>query len=143
MTNQNVESPSEEKPKLFFSWKLEDLAREAISNMAKGRWDTSPVGIIDREIALTLEHMDRLKEVEEKQRINLLEMECAIDTEIMRMETRTPKYSDRRFPEWDKLQRQLQEVETERRNHLAMNERQRQAMEVKLLSLMNRRAQLG
>lgn len=141
--NATRDTEHEQPTRTYFGRKLEAFARSSLEELKYGSWNTSPSSVIDREIALTLDHMDRMKDLEERQKKNLLDVECAIDTELMSMEARTPRYSDKRFPEWERFQRQLHQIESERRNMMAFHESQRQALEAKLLILMNRRAQLG
>lgn len=62
-----------------------------------------------------LDQIDGWRETREKLDHSLLRAECYTDTELMQMEARTPKYSPYRFPEREKLQRRLFEIEKERR----------------------------
>ena len=67
-------------------------------------------------MARALRELKSARTLEEATRRSLLRQECYIDTELMHMEQRTPKYSPYRFPEREKLQRRLHQLERERRD---------------------------
>ncbi len=97
---------------------------------------------LEQDITLTLEQMDRLRGLQERQMTSLCRTECYVDTELMQMEERTPRYSSERFPERDKLQKRLFDIETERRKHGVFYEDRLQGLQKKLLSLMQKHKQL-
>jgi DNA integrity scanning protein DisA with diadenylate cyclase activity len=99
--------------------------------------------MIRKEIALAIEQMDRLKELHKKQLYRLLQVECYVDTEIMQMEQRMPRYSSYRFPEREKLQRRLFALGQERRKLHIQHEEKTRSLEDRLLSLINKHEQLA
>ena len=98
---------------------------------------------IEREIALVLGHIDRADTLQEDLEHRLLQSECYIGTELLQMEARTPRYSPFRFPERDKLQRRLLNVEQERRRLIVQREKPLQELHDRLLSLLNKHRQLS
>ena len=125
-----------------FGRSLEQRANELTEGLEAQRWDDSAVAVMQREIALALDHIHSLRELREQQRHSLLRVECYIYTELIQMEQRTPRYSPYRFPEREKLQRRLQQLEQERRKLAADQQERLQALRDRLLSLLNRHAQL-
>lgn len=94
-------------------------------------------------MALVLDHLDHLRDVDGDLEYRLLQSECYIDTELMQMEARTPRYSPARFPEREKLQRRLMGVEQERRRFIQQKEESLQRLHDRLLSLLNRQRQVA
>ena len=105
---------------------------------------TDPItSSIEREIALVLGHIDRAGTLQEDLEHRLLQSECYIGSELLQMEVRTPRYSPTRFPEREKLQRRLLNIEQERRRLLVQRERPLQELHDRLLSLLNKHQQLS
>ena len=123
----------------------ETLRRKAgdLADIAnRKQWDTSTLGVTRREIALTIIQMDRAQELHERQLRRLLQIECYVDTELMQMKKRMPRYSPYWYPEKEKLHKRLFEIDRERRNlQLKLEERLR-PLEDRLLALVNRHEQL-
>jgi hypothetical protein len=61
----------------------------------------------------------------------------------MQMENRMPRYDPYRFPERDKLQKRLFNIEAERRKNGVFYEDRLQGLQRKLLELMQKREQLS
>ncbi len=125
-----------------FSSRLEGEARDLMLNMKTRQYSGSITTLLEQNIALTLEQIDRLRGLQKKQLTSLCRTECYVDTELMQMEERTPRYSPYRFPEREKLQRQLFAIEAERRKHSVFYEDRLQGLQKKLLELMQRHEQL-
>ncbi len=100
---------------------LERRARSVAREREREAELSSPVGIIQGEIALTLDQIKRMRQIHEQQEHSLRRSECYIDTELMQMELRTPRYSPYRYPEREKLQRRPQQIQHERM-HFAVRE---------------------
>lgn len=98
---------------------------------------------IEREIALVLGHIDRASTLQKDLEHRLLQSECYIGSELLQMEARTPRYSPYRFPERDKLQRSLLNIEQERRRLIVQREKPLQELHDRLLSLLNKHQQLA
>ena len=126
-----------------FREKLEDRARGRILGIERVPWDSSPRGFIQRQLALTLNHIGRVRKLNDELVLRLLRMECYTDTELIHMEQRTPRYSPYRFPEREKLQRRLIKIEDERRKLAIAKEEKLQQLHDRLLDLMNKDGQIN
>ena len=125
-----------------FTKALKKKADQLIGDSNSNKWDSSIPGVIRREIALTVDQINRLKELHEKQLQRLLRVECYVGSELMQMEQRTPRYSPYRFPERDKLQQRLFNIGKEHRNLTLHLQDKKQSLEDRLLSLINKHEQL-
>lgn len=121
---------------------LEDKATDIAVCPKKEIWDATIPAMIRREIAFTIDQIKRLKERHEEQFHRLLKLECYIDTDLMQLEQRQPRYVPYHFPEKEKLKQRLFEIEKERRNLSLKLEEKTQGLEEKLLNLINRHKQL-
>jgi len=126
----------------IFNKTLEEKAEDIAAYPKKELWETSVPGMIRREIALTVDQIKRLKERHDEQFRRLLRVECYVDTELMQMEARQPRYLPYHFPEKDKLKQRLFDIEKERRNLSLRLEEKTQGLEERLLNLINRHEQL-
>jgi len=124
-----------------FAKRLEDTARDLVSSASKSV-DFSVATLLEQDIAMTLDQFDGLRNLHNRQLKSLLRTECYVDTELMQMENRMPRYSPYRFPERDKLQKRLFDIEAERRKHGVFYEDRLQGLQKKLLSLMQKHEQL-
>jgi ATP-dependent RNA circularization protein (DNA/RNA ligase family) len=125
-----------------FTKTLEEKANQLAAYPFKDRWDDSVPSMLRREIALTVEQIQRLRDRHDEQFHRLLKVECYVDTELMQMEARQPQYVPYHFPEKDKLRQRLFDIEKERRNLSLRLEEKTQSLEERLLSLINRHQQL-
>jgi len=105
-------------------------------------WDTSIPAAIRREIALTVDQLNRQRDLHEEQLRRLLRIECYVDTDLMQLQQRIPRYIPYHFPEKEKLKKRLFEIEKERRNLILRREDRNQSLEDRLLSLINKHQQL-
>ena len=121
-----------------FTKSLEEKAEFLASVPKQEQWDKSIPSIVRREIALTVDQIKRLKERHDEQFLRLLRIECYVDTDLMQMEQRQPRYMPYHFPEKEKFKQRLFEIEKERRNLSLRLEEKTQGLEEKLLSLVNR-----
>jgi hypothetical protein len=125
-----------------FKKTLEEKANEIAAYPARIQWENSIPGMIRREISLTVDQIRRLQERHDEQFRRLLRLECYVDTELLQMEQRQPRYAPYHFPEKDKLKQRLFEIEKERRNLSLRLEEKTQSLEDRLLSLINKHQQL-
>ncbi len=125
-----------------FGKTLEDKAEDIAAYPKKQLWDTTIPGIIRREIALTVDQIKRLRERHDEQFHRLLRLECYVDTDLMQMEQRQPRYLPYHFPEKEKFKQRLFDIEKERRNLSLRLEEKTQGLETRLLELINRHDQL-
>ena len=125
-----------------FTKSLEEKAEFIASVPKREQWDKSIPSIVRREIALTVDQIKRLREQHDKQFRRLLRIECYVDTDLMQLEQRIPRYAPYHFPEKEKFKQRLFEIEKERRSLSLRLEEKTQGLEDKLLSLINRHEQL-
>lgn len=125
-----------------FSKILEERARQLAEDSNDRHWDTSIPAAIRRQIALTVEHRRRQRELHERQLRRLLRIECYVDTDLMQLEQRIPRYTPYHFPEKEKLKKRLFEIEKERRNLTLRLEDRKQSLEDRLLNLLDKHEQL-
>ena len=121
-----------------FTKSLEEKAEHLSSVPKREQWDKSISSIVRREIALTVDQIKRLRERHEEQFLRLLHIECYVDTDLMQLEQRQPRYVPYHFPEKEKFKQRLFEIEKERRNLSLKLEKNTRGLEDKLLSLVNR-----
>ena len=122
-----------------FSATLEREARQIVDHQqAEDESEPSVTESIVREIALVLDQLDALRDVDENQRLSLLHVECYTNTELMQMEQRTPRYSPYRFPEREKFQRSLLRIEQDRRRLVDITAERERHLHDRLLSLVER-----
>ena len=93
---------------------------------------------IVREVALVLDQLDSLRDLDENQRLSMIRIECYTNTELMQMEERTPRYSSHRFPEREKFQRHLLRIEQDRRRLADTTADRERHLHDRLLSLVER-----
>lgn len=133
---------SERDPIQSFTEKLENRARKVVNNTIGRNRNISQSAIMEDDIALTLHQIDRLRAHGQEIGESLLQAECYIDTEIIQMEERTPRYSPYRFPEREKLQRRLGRIDEERRRFNISHAEKMASLHDRLLSLLNKHWQL-
>ncbi|MCK5225189.1 MAG: hypothetical protein KAQ89_00575 [Planctomycetes bacterium] len=121
-----------------FTKSLEKKAEFIASVPKREQWDKSIPSIVRREIALTVDQIERLREQHDKQFRRLLRIECYVDTDLMQLEQRQPRYVPYHFPEKEKFKQRLFEIEKERINLSLKLEEKTRGLEDKLLSLVNR-----
>lgn len=125
-----------------FTKGLEQRARNVLGSPDRQAGHFSRSSLFKDEIALTLHHIDRLRAREQDMMQSLLQAECYIDTELMQMEQRTPRYSPYRFPEREKMQRRLSRIAEERRRLTVTEAERLDALHNRLLSLLSKHRQL-
>ena len=129
--------------KQSFNEVLERRAQRVVAQ-ARENSETSPVvGGMVREIELVLDQIDAWHAIRERLLNSLLRGDCYADTELMQMEARTPRYSPHRFPEREKCQRRLVEIDKERRRLETQHERTVVELENRLFTLLEQHAQLS
>lgn len=125
-----------------FAGRLEQAARGLGCGVERTPGTFSIAALIQQDVALTMEQIDGLRTLHRSQLRSLLRAECYINTELMDMEERTPRYSPDRFPERDKLQQRLFVVESDRRRQFAFYHERLQALQSRLLSLLQKHGQV-
>lgn len=132
----------ERKPQPSFGEKLETKTGEIVRRDRSKEQGFSAVSVIERELALTLSHINRARALHRMLHLSLLHQECYIDTEIMQREPRPHNYIDYRLPERDRLRDRLREIERERRHMAVVYQEKLRGLHDHLLLLINRHAQI-
>jgi hypothetical protein len=125
-----------------FGKTLEDKANQLAEEVNSRHWDTSIPATIRREIALTVDQLNRQRELHDKQLRRLLRIECYVDTDLMQLQQRIPRYTQHHFPEKEKLKQRLLEIEKERRKLTLRLDDKHQSLQDRLLNLLNKHEQL-
>lgn len=125
-----------------FGKTLEEKADQFLGGARNEPWDRSVTGMLRREIALTVDQLERLKGRHDEQFRRLLQVECSLDTELMQMDARSPRDVPYHFPERQKLKQRLFDIEKERRKLSLQLEEKTQSLENRLLSLINKHDQI-
>lgn len=95
---------------------LERRARRVLGRVLG--WEPSVEEGLKRSVAQAVDGLGSERVLHRSTLRSLLRVECYIRTELLGMEKRTPRYAVWRFPEREKLQRRLGEIEKERRAEL-------------------------
>lgn len=102
----------------------------------------NPSDKLQREISLVYNQLRRTKKLHEEQLLRLLRIECYVESELKEIELRLPPYSSNRYPELEKLQRRLFEIERDRRAVKLRLEDKVQELEDRMMSLSNKLANI-
>ena len=121
---------------------LDDLRKITIREISLDR-KNDPLSGLDREISFRLNELERTIDVHEDISRNITRSQAAVNTELMQMEERTPKYSPTRFPEREKFHRQLHGLEQERRRFSLTRHQQLQELYQRLWSLWEKHTLLN
>ena len=133
----------EEDQQQSFTDVLERRALKVVEDTQRGKWDdASPVAILERDIALAMAQIEGLRDQQQRLRQTLREAECYIDTELMQMELRTPRYSPYRYPEREKLQRRLQQIQRDEMHFAVRESAELRELHGRLLYLINEHGHL-
>ncbi len=138
-----VRNVAEDLSDLTLVEQLERRAREVVGSSTRLVGGFSPASFIEDEIALRLDQIDRTRRRWEQMGESLTQAECYIETELMQMEQRTPRYSPYRYPEREKLQRRLAHIGQERRRLTISFAEKLDELHDRLLSLLRQRRQLA
>jgi hypothetical protein len=125
-----------------FGKTLEDKADQLAAEANIRQPDTSIPGMLRREIALTVDQIQRLRDRQDEQFRRLLRLECYVDTDLMQLQQRIPRYAPYHFPEKEKFKQRLFDIEKERRSLSLRIEEKTQGLEDRLLNLINKHEQL-
>ncbi len=128
--------------KRSFGKTLEDKANELAAERDITQWETSIPAILRREIALTVDQIERLKFLRKDQFQQLLRLECYVGTELMRLRGRIPWYTQDSLSEEAKFKKQMLDIDKERRHLTLRLDDKKQTLEDRLLSLINKHEQL-
>ena len=126
-----------------FSEHLEARARLVSSGLSK-HWEVSSESVLERQIALTLDHLSQAQKVKTQAEESLLRSECSVLTEILQHST--PYYGhkhDRLIRDHLRhLHESLEAIEHERRQLSVDHARTLQSLHDRLLDLLDTHARL-
>ena len=125
-----------------FGKTLEDKADQLAAEANIRQPNTSIPEILRREIALTVDQMKRLRDRHDEHFRRLLRFECYVNTDLMQLMQRIPRYAPYHFPEKEKFKQRLFDIEKERRSLSLRIEEKTQGLEDRLLNLINKHEQL-
>lgn len=106
------------------------------------RADDPITAALERELSLTVSHLETLRRTHQSIERSLMRHECYLETEIIQREPRPPVYVDPRLPERDRLRDRLRQIDEERRRWSTRYTEQMQTLLDRLLWLVNRHAQV-
>ncbi|MBE7456483.1 MAG: hypothetical protein HS102_07625 [Planctomycetia bacterium] len=132
----------EKKPRKTFGEKLEERAKAMLSDRPKDAPAGTLDGVVDNELALTLDQLTGIRKLHASLDRRLLLLECYVDTEIIQSSPRPPFYYDRYWHDRQMLRRRLLHIEDERRKLALKREDSMRPLQDKLLTLLHRRALL-
>jgi len=121
---------------------LQRRARRIAAGAAAPVWDRSLPSSLRRQIALTLDQRQRQDQLHERQLLELLRAECEVDTDLLQLQQRIPRYTPYHFPEKEKLKKRRFDIDKERR---ILNQRRQdkvQSLEDRLLTLIQTHEQI-
>ena len=125
---------------------LERKCRDVLRAVQGDEDDETPASFVERELALTLDHIRRVRQQDRHFRRGLLERECDIETQIMNIRPSYYRYIPHRWVEQSKmvirLTAALTAVETQRNRLIVDYDKRMQALHDRLLQLLNMHAQL-
>lgn len=122
---------------------LEKKAERITRKIDDQDWDNSIPSVLRRNIALTVHQIKNLRHLHSRQRDKLDRNKCDIDTEILQLEERIPRYSPYKYPEREKFHRQLLGVKSEIRRQDAVYEDRLQNLHKSLLGLIHQYEQVS
>ncbi len=106
-------------------------------------WDGSPAGVLEQQIALTLDHLDRVRSLHHEQLRQLFRVELYVDTELLQRRPRPFSYIDVYRPERDRLKDKLWRLDDERRRLALMEQERVHGLFDRLLALVQKHAYVG
>jgi hypothetical protein len=123
-------------PRFSMSQSLEARARKIGREIRLRPWDPEPLAAIQREIALSLDHLDGLRHMHGWVRSSLLQLECRVETQYLASALRH-RYMPDLESQLDKLRRHQWEIEKERRQLATLEQMTTQPLLDRLLALLN------
>ncbi|MCQ3921641.1 MAG: hypothetical protein DPW13_11895 [Planctomycetes bacterium] len=129
----------EKKPRKTFGEKLEEQARAMLSDRPRDEPAGTLDGIVDNELALTLDQVTRFRDLHATLERRLLLLECYVDTEIIQRSPRGPFYYDPYWHDRQMLRWRLFRIEDERRRLALQRDETLRPLHDRLLALLHRR----
>lgn len=138
------------RSKTTFRELLEERARHIVGG-SSGFWTPTETSSLERELALTLDHLEHARALDERTRRELLDLELYVHTRLMQLwpgKTQHLPYlwretDSHKLAERDRLQERLLWIEQERRRLAAIHEERLRPLHDRLLLLLNRHVYLS
>ena len=129
---------------LTFAQKLEKQGRRIVEHVSKNE-DGAMVGqiIVAQKIALALDQIEHIRELDRLHHKELLQLECKIDTQIMQLAPEYGQQEDDLISQRDKLDNKLQCIDRDKRKQTLDSEALLRNMQDRLLNLLQKHAQLA
>ena len=121
---------------------LEERARDLAKDLGRRKETTPVVSLLEQEIALTLDHIDGFRDLHKRLLRSMLRSECYVESDLLKIETYDPILFLFRFEARNDLKNKLLKLEIERRKLSLTYESELRTLWDRLLTLVNRRAQL-
>ena len=133
------------KKKKRFSQHIEEKARE-LTNISDDYWEYSPEAVISKDISLTLNHINGIKQIHKSLEEKNSRLQCYFDTKLMQLwpgiDEHLPylwrEQDELKIREKEKWQEKLLKLEEERGKLSLSLEEKLQPLHDRLLSLMNK-----
>jgi len=117
---------------------LEEKARELAKGLEERAKPRGVLLMLELEIALTIEHIDRLRALHQKLERSLLRSECYVGSDLLKLDTYTPRSFAFRLSARGNLKNKLLKIEVERRHLAAAQEQELGTLHDRLLSLIGK-----
>lgn len=139
-----------EPPEPTFSERLEERARALSDRLELEKWDTSASAVLERDIAMTLHHIDNVRALDKKLRHDLFQLELYFDTKLMQLwpgkGDHLPylwrEHDRNKLRQKEKWQEELLNLEEERRRLAVSLEEKLQPLHDRLLSVLQKHTQV-
>lgn len=116
---------------------LEHRARELTSNLNLANPKSSHP-FFSLEMALTLEHIDKLRELHEQLKRRILRSDCYVGSDLLTLDSYQPRQYRYTFKIRDNLKNKLLKLEVERRQLTRSFEEQLQTLHDRLLKVVRK-----
>lgn len=122
---------------------LERLANTIRERTKKARLDPSTVSLLEQEIALTLEQLERSKEVHQEQLTRIIRAETYVDTDLIKLDSYHLRLFVHRHKVRDNLKTKLLKLDMERRSLITLHEHHVTKFQSSLLTLLQQHSRLA
>lgn len=122
---------------------LEELANTIRERTKKRRLDASTTSFLEQEIALTLEQLERAKELHQEQLTRIIRSETYVDTDLIKLDSYHLRQFTNRHRVRDNLKTKLLKLDMERRTLISLHEDKATKFQSRLLTLLQQHARLA
>jgi len=122
---------------------LEKLADTIRERTKKARLDPSTTSLLEQEIALTLEQLERSNELHQEQLTRIIRSETYVDTDLIKLDSYHLRLFVHRHKVRDNLKTKLLKLDMERRSLITSHEHQVTKLQSSLLTLLQQHSRLA